>query len=191
MCCAHGRGADRPYEYSMLRNPSRGFSLVELMVAVGLFATVMTLATGAYLLMISVNRETQAVTTGINNLSYAVEFMSRNIMTGRTYRCGGATSGSSNTFSFKDAAGQDVGYQLSGGAIQESINNGTWATITEPGVVVDGLTFTCEGGGSRSQDAIQANVRINAYGHVIAGSGSGKQRDFALQTLVTMRNPDL
>ncbi len=175
----------------MLNSRSRGFSLVELMVAVGLFSTVMTLATGAYLLMINVNRETQAVTTGINNLSYALEFMSRNTMTGRTYRCGGATSGVSTTFSFRDATGQDVQYQLAGGAIQESINNGAWATITEPSVVVDGLTFACEGGGSRAQDAIQANVRINAYGHVIAGPGGGRQRDFAVQTLVTMRNPDL
>ena len=41
----------------------RGFTLIEMIVAVGLFAMVAMIASGAYLIMISANREAQAITT--------------------------------------------------------------------------------------------------------------------------------
>ena len=69
------------------RKISKGFSLVELIVAVGLFDIVMSLATGAYLIMISVNRQAQGLATGIDNLSFALESMARTIRTGTNYQC--------------------------------------------------------------------------------------------------------
>ncbi|HVM58918.1 MAG TPA: prepilin-type N-terminal cleavage/methylation domain-containing protein, partial [Candidatus Paceibacterota bacterium] len=64
---------------------SGGYTLVELIVAMGLFAIIMTLSTGAYLIMISVNRHAQAISTGIDNLSFALEDMTRTIRTGTVY----------------------------------------------------------------------------------------------------------
>ena len=62
-----------------------GYTLVELIVAVGLFALVMLLAAGAYLMMIGVNRQAQGIATGIDNLSFALETMTRSIRTGTNY----------------------------------------------------------------------------------------------------------
>ncbi len=184
----------------MLRPKHSGFSLVELMVATGLFATVMALATGAYLLMINVSRETQAVATGINNLSYALEYMSRNIMTGRAYQ---ACPDGDISFAFTNATGQRARYSLVAGAIHETLDtdrDGTLAdetsvAITEPLVTIDALSFTCTGTYPRTSasggttDAIQANVRLGITGRVSAGPE--KERTLYVQTLVTMRAPDL
>ena len=56
---------------------ARGYTLIELMVAVGLFAIVMMLASGAYLVMIGVSRQTQGIATGVDNLAFALETMTR------------------------------------------------------------------------------------------------------------------
>ena len=78
---------------------TRGYTLIELIVAVGLFSFVMTLVSGAYFLMIGINRQAQSIATGINNLSFALETMSRTIRTGYDYDCGGASSCGGNSFS--------------------------------------------------------------------------------------------
>ncbi|MDE1945523.1 MAG: prepilin-type N-terminal cleavage/methylation domain-containing protein, partial [Patescibacteria group bacterium] len=66
----------------MTKTFSRGYTLIELIVAIGLFAVVMTLASGAYLIMIGVNRETEGLATGIDNLSFVLESMTTAMRTG-------------------------------------------------------------------------------------------------------------
>jgi prepilin-type N-terminal cleavage/methylation domain-containing protein len=61
---------------------ARGYSLVELMVAVSLFAIIMMLSAGSYLVMINVSRQAQGLIVGMNNLSFALDTMSRTIRTG-------------------------------------------------------------------------------------------------------------
>ena len=46
----------------MMKNSSRGYTLIELMIAVGLFALIMMLAAGAYLMMIGISRQAQGIT---------------------------------------------------------------------------------------------------------------------------------
>ena len=61
---------------------SRGYTLIELIVAVGLFALVMTLVSGAYLVMISVTQAGSRYGDWSDNLSFALETMTRTIRTG-------------------------------------------------------------------------------------------------------------
>ena len=99
----------------MKNNTTRGYTLIELIVAVGLFAFVMTLVSGAYFLMIGLNRQAQGIATGINNLSFALETMSRTIRTGYDYDCGGlgdCPTGATN-FSFISATGDTIAYRFS------------------------------------------------------------------------------
>ena len=66
---------------------NRGFTLVELIVAVGLFTVVMFIATGALLSVVALNKKAQAQQSAINNLNFALENMARSIRTGSNYHC--------------------------------------------------------------------------------------------------------
>lgn len=159
----------------------RGFTLVELIVAVGLFALIMTLSAGAYLLMIAVNRQVQSVATGIDNLSFALEDMTRSIRTGTGY-----SSAVGSSFSFTNAEGNPVDYRLVGGAIEKT-RSGVSSRITEPSVTVGSLTFYPEG--TARGDQVQARVVIVVSGTV--SSGPGKTEPFTVETSASMRGSDL
>ena len=168
---------------------SRGYTLVELIVAVGLFALIMTLAAGAYLVMISVSRQTQAISIGIDNLAFALETMTRTIRTGTGYSCSAApgeavdcTNGGSN-FSVMSPGGAPTTYRLSGDAL---IQNGT--ALTDPSVTVTSLTFYAYGT-AKPPDTRQPMVVIVMSGTV--SSGPGKTTPFTVETAATMRGTDI
>ena len=64
-----------------------GFTLVEMMVAVSLFAVVMTISVGALLALVDANRKAQALQSVMNNLNVALDGMVRNIRMGAIYHC--------------------------------------------------------------------------------------------------------
>lgn len=177
----------------MITKRTGGYTLVELMIAMGLFAFVMTITSGAYLLMINLNRKTQGLASGIDNLSFALESMTRTIRTGGDYNCGGigdCPSGSS-TFSFVDNAGRAVTYTLgtqtgeSGGDVGAVFSNGV--AVTAPIVNVTALTFYAAG--TSSSDEIAPRVTMTVSGTVSVGPG--QTEPFTVQTGATMRGSDL
>jgi prepilin-type N-terminal cleavage/methylation domain-containing protein len=171
---------------------SRGYTLIELIIAVGLFAVVMTLASGAYIIMIDLTRQAQNKATGIDNLSFALETMTRNIRTGTNYNCGGlgdCVSGASS-FSFTDSNGVDVTYRLSGTTIQQN-KGGTQSILTEPSVVVSSFMFYVSGTVPLSAgNYSQPHVTIIVSGSVSSGPGKALQ-SFSVETGATMRGSDL
>src|SRR3989344_2636018 len=68
-----------------------GFTLVEMIIAVALFAVVMLIAIGALLSIIDANRKAQALQSVINNLNVALDGMVRTIREGSNYRCGSSS----------------------------------------------------------------------------------------------------
>lgn len=165
-----------------------GFTLVELMISVGIFALVMVLASGAYLMMISFNRQTQATVTGINNLSFALESMTRTIRTGINYDCGvNCASIGSNTFSFTDENGNPASYFLSGTSIQETVNSVTSA-LTDPSVTILSLKFYAYD--TNRGDPKQSRVTMIITGTVSTGPGKPPQ-SFTVETGATMRGSDI
>ncbi len=80
-------------------NTQRGFTLVEMLVAVSLFAVVMTISIGALLSLIDANRKAQALQSVMNNLNVALDGMVRNIRMGHTYHCGSANETNKTTLS--------------------------------------------------------------------------------------------
>jgi prepilin-type N-terminal cleavage/methylation domain-containing protein len=168
---------------------SRGYTLIELIVAVGLFAMVMLLASGAYLLMIGINRQTQGIASGVDNLSYAIETMARTIRTGSAYTCGGlgdCPNGASQ-FSFTNANRETVVYDLSSAAIQETIGGGTPNILTDPAVTVSSLMFYVIG--TTKNDGQQPHVTIVITGDVVYAAG--KTEHFSIETGATMRGSDI
>ncbi len=168
-----------------------GFTLIELMVAVSLFAVVMMLASGAYLVMISVSRQAQGIATGTNNISFALESMTRAIENGTGY------GGNSSSFTFTSASGASVTYtrsalssqcdgNTSGCIIKKS--GATSVPLTGPSVEITSLTFTTTGQSPGLSDG-QPHVTIVIFGKVLIGHG--KSRSFTLESGATMRSIDL
>jgi len=169
---------------------TRGYTLIELVVAVGLFALVMTLASGAYFLMIDLSRQTQGVATGINSLSFALETMTRSIRTGTNYNCGafGGDCASGDTrFFFTDANGVDISYDQQGSGI---VKDDT-IPLTDPSVTITSLTFYVTGTGTiATGDYLQPHVTIAVSGTVSSGPRQAPQ-PFTIETGATMRGIDL
>lgn len=164
----------------------RGYTLIELVIAVGVFAVIMMLASGSYFMMISVIRQTQATASGINNLSFAIETMTRTIRTGTDYGCPTAgidcTSGGP-IFSVKSSStGETVTYKELGGVIlQDNV------PLTDPSVIISSLTFYAYG--TPKGDGLQPRVTFVISGDVI--SGAGKTESFTIESSATMRGTDL
>lgn len=161
----------------------RGYTLVELIIAVGLFAIVMMLVSGAYIVMINLTNRAQGSATGIYNLSFALETMTRTIRTGSNYSCnnsGDCVNGT--TFSITNTDGMNVNYALSDGVITQNS-----VPLTDPSISVSSLNFNVSG--TASSDNEQPHVNIKVLGTVL--SERGKTESFTVETGATMRTPDL
>lgn len=159
----------------------RGYTLIELIIAVGLFALAMTLVSGAYLMMIGVTRHAQGMAIGIDNLSFALETMTRTIRTGTNY------SGGGSSFSVTNAGGSSVTYGVSNGAVTQ---NGVPLTDSST-VNVKLLTFNVSGTQPLSAgDTVQPNVTMKIEG-TVQGDSKDQPQSFKVETSATMRKTDL
>jgi prepilin-type N-terminal cleavage/methylation domain-containing protein len=64
-----------------------GFTLIEMIVSLGLFSLVVTVAVGALLMLVATNRQLQSEQSVMTNLSFALDSMTREIRTGTHYYC--------------------------------------------------------------------------------------------------------
>src|SRR3989344_2613017 len=166
-----------------------GFTLVEMIVAVGLFAIVMVVCVGALLSLVNANRKAQALQSVINNLNIALDGIVRSARMGSIYHgaggdasCGGGDYTSPHDcvnggtiFAFEPygntAADQPWIYsfeedQNGVGRIYKSESGGTPIGITAPEVSIDELTFYVIG--TTAGDSTQPKVVI-----VVKGTAGG------------------
>jgi prepilin-type N-terminal cleavage/methylation domain-containing protein len=66
---------------------NQGFTIIELIVAMGVFAVVSTIAVGSLLALIGNNEQLQNEQSVMTNLAFLVDSMSREIRTGTNYYC--------------------------------------------------------------------------------------------------------
>lgn len=182
---------------------SRGFTIIEMLVAFGIFAVIMVIAVGSLLSLIEANHKAQALKTVVNNLHFALENMTRNIRTGNNYHCGGGSvavaqdcpATPSNQLVFKARDGGYILYKLGeSGDIERSKSNDPIALviqeplpITAPEIQVETLKFYVDG--TEADDNEQPRVLIMAR-----GSMQGKSKvisRFDIQTLVSQRDLDI
>lgn len=72
----------------MSTNRQSGFSLIEMIVSLGVFSIVVTTAVGALLVVIATNQQLQAEQTVMTNLSFALDSMTREMRMGSSFFCG-------------------------------------------------------------------------------------------------------
>jgi prepilin-type N-terminal cleavage/methylation domain-containing protein len=91
-----------------------GFSLIEMIVSLGIFSVIVTTAIGALLVLIATNQRLQGEQSVMTNLSYALDSMTRDIRTGYNYYCDSAYSaetagGPENIFSVDNSQEAVIG----------------------------------------------------------------------------------
>lgn len=69
------------------KNNKLGFTLIEMIVSLGVFSMVVTTAVGAMLVLISTNQRLQGEHGVMTNLSFALDTMTRELRTGYKYYC--------------------------------------------------------------------------------------------------------
>ncbi len=196
------------------KKTAQAFTLIEMMVAVSIFAIVMMVGVGALLSLVATNHRAQAIHSVMNNLSAAVEGMSRSIRVGTLYNCvtsattppsapppstiatpqdcasGGAhlMAFESSTGSLTDANDQVV-YRLNGKQLERSLKggaNGSWVAITAPEVSIDTFDFYVVG--SAKGDGIQPRVLMRIKGSAEVPGGT---TTFTVQASVVQRVLDI
>lgn len=95
------------------KDQRKGFTLLEMIVSLALFAVVAIVAVGALVRIVGLNRQAQSLQSSMNNVGFALESMSRELRTGSNWNC------------------QDVNYTYSN-------NVGTWNM--PPGFSFIGMT---------------------------------------------------
>lgn len=156
----------------------KGFTLMEVMVAVSIFAIVVTVGIGALLTINNSYRKAQTSRQAIDSLTYILESMSRSIRTAQSWD----SAINTNEFSFVDQDGIPVVYSyLPEGVFM--IKDGVSNKLNPSNVTIDSMLFTQFGGVMGHQSYLQ----INIIGTVTSGRDVSK---FSFQTGVSKRSID-
>lgn len=185
-----------------MRSSSRqhtGFTLIEILVSLGVFTIVVTIAIGAILSVMEANRKTQNFQDVANNIGFILEDISRNARVGTTYHCesSGSLDESQNCskngdtfFAFEPQDGNSESvddqfvYRLNGKKIEKSTDGGnSYSNITDAEVTINNLRFYVSNADTNSSP--QPRVLITLSG--TAGTDSTSE-DFNIQTTVSQRD---
>ena len=98
-------------------NMKKGFTLVEMMVSMAIFAVVAMVAAGALIRIIDANKKAQSIQTAMTNLNFALESLSREMRTGTKYQCGAGSLPAD-------------GYTLAAGSCSEDSNSQAGSYVT-------------------------------------------------------------
>lgn len=186
----------------MKKIPSSGFTLVELMVSIGLFAIVMMLCAGAYFTIINLSRQAQGVSTAVDSVSSALEDMTRSMRTGTGYNCnsvaGGNCAGGGTSIFFTDQQAIATSYSRGTGVtcgtggtgcLLKTTGTGVGAVtsvLTDPSINITSLTFYATG--VATGDGLQPYVTMMVSGSILAGKTT---YPFTIESSAVMRNTDL
>lgn len=181
-------------------NKIKGFTLIEIMVSVSIFAVIMLMVSSSIFTVFESNRKSQSLRAVMDNLNLSLESMTRTIRFGKGYHCD--ISGSSppyptqdcpsgaTSIAVLDSSGNTVSYELSTGVIVRKIGGGAGANITSSDVTIDKLKFYVTGSTpySSGSDLAQPKVILIVDGH--AGVKTTSSSYFSLQTTISQRQFD-
>ncbi len=182
----------------------KGFTLIEMIVAVALFSVVMLVSAGALLALVDANRKAQALQSVMNNLNIALDGMVRAIRMGSQYHCGGGNytttqdcSSGGIVFAFETFDGSPsnpldqwvFSYDPVTKRIYKSEDSGAHRiAITEPGISIEDMDFYVIG--TTRGDTVQPKVVVQMKG--TAGTSKFKtSTTFSIQATAVQRLLDL
>jgi len=66
---------------------NQGFTLIEIIVSLAVFIVVATISVGAFLKILTANKQSQALETAMNNANFALDSMTRDLRVGEDFYC--------------------------------------------------------------------------------------------------------
>ncbi len=161
----------------------KGFTLIEMLIAVSLFSVVLIVSLGSIMTIVDVNKKSQTLTTVMNDLSFALENMTRSIKTGKIQGLDIAGGGKWLKLDVipqateKDPAPDPVTYELINGAITANL-----VPITSDQITIETLRFHVFYGNDNRQPRVLMLVSGSA------SIGKSISSDFTIQTTVSQRD---
>lgn len=193
---------------------NKGFTLIEMLVALSLFTIVVTIAVGAFLSLIGASKSVQGEQSVITTLTFVLDSMTREIRTGINYYCDDATTlrtGTFSTSSIRDCvAGDDgvsfieAGSSITAGSsnrriayyfdtssatntIMRRVGNGTPQSIVSDGITVTNAEFFVTGTDRLGTGTDTNQPTVTIILEAIDENGATT----TLQTTVTQRELDI
>ena len=160
-----------------------GFTLIELIVALGVFMMVMTITLSAFLNIIDIQKKTEAFRKVNDNLNFAMEAIMREIREGTKYCPSGCASGS---FSFTNKDLDTIKYELNTGGYIERTKGTDALRMTSDGIKITNLSFLVKG--NVAGDKQQPLVIISISGE--SGTKEKLKSSLDLQATVSQRKLD-
>ena len=124
----------------MFYSRNGGFTIVELMVAVGLFVVVVGIASATFVQALRTQRQVVGLMAANDNASLTLEQMAREIRTGTQFALPGASGNEGIELKFQNADDVTVHYRLNNSVIEREADGRTFP-ITGNNVQVSTLAF--------------------------------------------------
>ncbi|MAF24658.1 hypothetical protein CL634_03675 [bacterium] len=185
-----------------LHRAPRGFTLVEMLISVGIFTVIMTISVGALLTVFDAYQKTRLLRNTMENVNIATESMIKKIRTATLIDCDPGTVGQQdcptsgngrNSIEFLGADGLTIytyAWDSGNEAITVDKSSDTLGprVITSPEIKITSLVFYVDGVADNTKQDI-VTVTVSGFANI-----SGKSRfdtTFNLQTTVSKRILDL
>lgn len=162
---------------------TKGFTLIEMLVAVALFSIVLLICLGSIMTIVDVNKKSQTLTTVMNDLNFTLENMTRSLKTGildLTF----PGSGNYTALTVKDQEGRTITYAWdeSKKQITRQLGNGDAAPITSDQIEITNFVFKV------FYDNQNRQPRILIVASGVASVGATISSDFTIQTSISQRD---
>lgn len=159
------------------KNNENGLTMIELIVAIGIFSLVIGMTIGIFVLAITTQRRITALKNVNDNVRFTIESMAREIKTGKNF------SSIGGSLSFNNANGEAVVYRLNASIIEKSSNGGTnYSAVTGPEVTINYLNFYLMG--QLASDGLEPRITITIGATSQAGNQSANLK---VQTTISER----
>ncbi len=173
------------------KQKDKGFTLVEMLVAIALFSIVLVVILGSIITVIDINRKSQSLTVVMNDLNFSMESFTRSIKTGKVdggwYN--GCRDGCMNII-VRNQELEDIEYNLvtnsdtGFGMITRKVDGGSEISITSSQIDVQVFEVFSFSGASR-----QPRVMILIGGEVWTSPRISSE--FKIQTSISQRDLDM
>jgi len=161
----------------------KGFTLIELMVAVGVFSIAITASSGLFITSLRGQQRTYVVQNLADNARYAMEAMAKEMRMGSGFS-GATCAGNSCSFisHMMHRDGKNVKFSLGADAKIMFDDGISELPITSANIEVTSLDFELIGGSATTQERVVIVMQAR-----VAGSSPYTSADITLQTTVSPR----
>jgi len=164
-----------------------GFTLVEMIVAIGLFTVITVVGLGVVADSYRTSRLEREGTKRLFSIERAVDIMVRELQAGTLYDCdaSGDCVNGGTSLAFVDSEGEDIEYRYASGVLERVVDGDAAVLAGVDTVSLSNFVFYVQGSGE--DDGIQPRVRILAQGNT---NEAGEVTPFSLDVFVSQRAID-